>query len=386
MYKLVNNILDKNYIEADNTVLEAFQDRLRTNFLERRKMVAAQIDEIAPIVALAGRAVAGAVVKKGFKKYKDRNNDETVEEMWPFRKKERIEPSMNGVKKIPMPVPAIKAPIGSQAPGTRASMDEARKKKVIKVELNPKKKIGHASWTIGPGGKKTLVGAKNWPGQKDLDEKQIDYKNYDLDIKEDVPIEARSLYAKTYAKHTKTAYDSDKASATAYAHVEKKHGAKVASALKDYHNKNREIDEDNLDEAPNTQLQIMRRLRAWRQSKKWFGDQNKNSLRKGKIIPTEMGDLDESKWNYPDHIKGPGDPEGRDGGNKKKYRKEWRKKSKALAHKELKTGQKQKKPQGYYKNIPEMYSTGAEANSASRAEKINEISDKLKSNYTYERH
>ena len=62
--------------------------------------------------------------------------------------------------------------------------------------------------------------------------------------KESLPISARSLYAKTYAKHGKTIGQSKDAVNKAYEAVEKKHGKETTQSLKDLHYKNSTEDGD----------------------------------------------------------------------------------------------------------------------------------------------
>jgi len=57
-------------------------------------------------------------------------------------------------------------------------------------------------------------------------------------------INARSLYAKTYAKHGKTIGQSKDAESKAYEAVEKKHGKEMREKLKSFHNKNASDDGD----------------------------------------------------------------------------------------------------------------------------------------------
>ena len=52
------------------------------------------------------------------------------------------------------------------------------------------------------------------------------------------PIGARSLYAKTYAKHGKTIGQSKDAMSKAYEAVEKKHGKEMRDKLSSFHNEN----------------------------------------------------------------------------------------------------------------------------------------------------
>lgn len=58
------------------------------------------------------------------------------------------------------------------------------------------------------------------------------------------PMSARSLYAKTYAKHGKTIAQSKDAMNKAYETVEKKHGKDMRENLKSYHEKNASDDGD----------------------------------------------------------------------------------------------------------------------------------------------
>ena len=44
------------------------------------------------------------------------------------------------------------------------------KKPMVKIALNPKKKIGHQVVSIGPGGKKTVEQSVNWPEKKEVKE------------------------------------------------------------------------------------------------------------------------------------------------------------------------------------------------------------------------
>jgi len=44
----------------------------------------------------------------------------------------------------------------------------ASKKNMVKIKLNPKTKVGWQVHDVGPGGKKTLVKSKDWPGVKDI--------------------------------------------------------------------------------------------------------------------------------------------------------------------------------------------------------------------------
>ena len=56
--------------------------------------------------------------------------------------------------------------------------------------------------------------------------------------KELLPISARSLYTKTYAKHAKTIAQSKDAEKKAYEAVEKKHGKEIRDKLSAFHNEN----------------------------------------------------------------------------------------------------------------------------------------------------
>jgi hypothetical protein len=60
-------------------------------------------------------------------------------------------------------------------------------------------------------------------------------------------INARSLYAKTYAKHGKTIGQSKDAERKAYKAVEKKHGKDMLEKLKAFHEANRRGDDGEED-------------------------------------------------------------------------------------------------------------------------------------------
>jgi len=59
-----------------------------------------------------------------------------------------------------------------------------------------------------------------------------------------VPTSARSLYAKTYAKHGKTIGQSKDAESKAYEAVEKKHGKEMREKLKAFHGANERGEND----------------------------------------------------------------------------------------------------------------------------------------------
>ena len=61
-----------------------------------------------------------------------------------------------------------------------------------------------------------------------------------------VPIGARSLYAKTYAKHGKTIGQSKDAMNKAYEAVEKKHGKEMRDKLNAFHSANEQGENDGM--------------------------------------------------------------------------------------------------------------------------------------------
>ena len=87
---------------------------------------------------------------------------------------------------------------------------------------------------IGPeevGPKDTKLGQ----GKRKLDRLDNKQSFGEEIVSEEAPMAARALYAQTYAKHAKTASQSNDAKQKAYAAVEKKHGSNVLSQLKAHH-------------------------------------------------------------------------------------------------------------------------------------------------------